>query len=58
MPRNIDPKSFVGKTIKAVDNTSLNCWKLTFDDGEDVVIDTDAGPYGIPTLIAYPHDPM
>jgi len=57
MPRYIDPKSLVGKTITAVDNRAVNCWKLTFDDGTSVVLDTEGGPAGIPALIVFPYKP-
>jgi hypothetical protein len=57
MPRNLDPKSLIGKTIMAIDCKSINAWKLTFDDETTVVVDTDAGPLGIPKLIVFPYDP-
>jgi hypothetical protein len=38
MLRNIEESDLVGKTIKSIDNTSVNVLKLTFTDDSTAVL--------------------
>lgn len=43
----------LGRTVKSVDTSSINVVTITFTDGVKVSIDTEAGPVGIPVVVAY-----
>ena len=55
MPRKtLEPSTLKGRTIKSIDHTAINTWKVSFEDGSEVWIDTEPGPAGIPALVLYP----
>jgi hypothetical protein len=48
--QNLNNKLFVGKTVKEVDSTAVNCCIFHFTDGTSVMIETEAV---MPTLGLY-----
>ena len=54
-PKEVDMKTFVGKTIKAVNTQAINCVTIVFTDGTEVCLEAEnAGPpTGLLGLTAY-----
>jgi hypothetical protein len=51
MNDRINPSTWVGKTIKSVDNKAINVVHFEFTDGSKITLDTERGPYGIAVIV-------
>ena len=45
--------AFVGKTIKSIDTSYVNCWTFHFTDETSVILDVEAKGYGFYGPVVY-----